>query len=78
MGTLLGVHPIVPWEFHFDDRKGLSEKKTPILGEIFSKWTKHYFELVGSNHQLPAPPKRCQYDPKGWLMGTPYHSFGTP
>ncbi len=20
---------------------------------------------------LPAPPKRCQYDPKGWLMGTP-------
>ena len=30
------------------------------------------------NHQLPAPPKRCQYDPKGWLMGTPYHSFSTP
>ena len=26
----------------------------------------------------PAPPKRCQYDPKGWLMGTPYHSFSTP
>ena len=24
---------------------------------------------------IPAPPKRCQYDPKGWLMGTPYHSF---
>ena len=27
---------------------------------------------------IPAPPKRCQYDPKGWLMGTPYHSFSTP
>ena len=27
---------------------------------------------------VPAPPKRCQYDPKGWLMGTPYHSFSTP
>ena len=27
---------------------------------------------------IPAPPKRCQYDPKGWLMGTLYHSFSTP
>ena len=26
---------------------------------------------------LPAPPK-SQYDPKGWLMGTLYHSFSTP
>ena len=27
---------------------------------------------------IPAPPKRCQYDPKGWLMGTLYHAFSTP
>ena len=27
---------------------------------------------------IPARPKRCQYDPKGWLMGTLYHSFSTP
>ena len=26
---------------------------------------------------IPAPPKRCQYDPKGWFMGTPYLSFST-
>ena len=25
------------------------------------------------SHPIPAPPKRCQYDPEGWLMGTPYH-----
>ena len=36
-------------------------------------------QLTFLDHQcLPAPPKRCQYDPKGWLMGTPYHSFSTP
>ena len=34
-------------------------------------------EILNKEHQ-PAPPKRCQYDPKGWLMGTPYHSFSTP
>ena len=35
---------------------------------------------LGVDHEKhpPAPPKRCQYDPKGWLMGTPYNSFSTP
>ena len=42
-----------------------------IRGEIWVVWEWLYDMDDNIYWNIPAPTKRCQYDPKGWLMGTP-------
>ena len=53
----------------FCEKPGIAGEEVEQLNENFE---------TQKEWPIPAPPKRCQYDPKGWLMGTPHHSFSTP
>ena len=75
-GNFAGVWPhkptwwtgACPW---WSAMLGFASLKSRTKSGLKSRWTIYGW-------YMPAPPKRCQYDPKGWLMGTPYQSFSTP
>ena len=75
----------VRWGNSWDQQDGFTGRNREFATEesklgslIWGNEGNQPINLVIVIYNLPAPPKRCQYDPKGWLMGTPYHSFSTP
>ena len=53
-----------------DSGRSLLCHRTSMSSNNFG-WTSDVPRTQGFGTNIPAPPKRCQYDPKGWLMGTP-------